>query len=131
MNKIPLITVTFLGNKTVVFKNETLKSVAEKLLNDQKFTNLKPLLVKFSTGKQLYFHENLFWCFINEEIGVLELMEQTLCDGLYINTSALLTDDEQTVDVGELWKCNGNKLVLINDDNYITSTLDLGVFQFV
>ena len=56
-------------------------------------------------------------------------MELTLCDGLYRNTSALLTDDYQTVDEGELWKCNGNKLTLLDDDNHITSHLDLGVFQ--
>lgn len=131
MNKIPAITVTFQGSETVTFKSVSLKDIAQKLLTQQTFINLNPLLVKFSTGKQLYFDENIFQCFMNEEIGSLELMELTLCDGLYRNTSALLTDDDQTVDAGELWKCTGNKLTLIDADNHITSQLDLGVFQML
>jgi hypothetical protein len=130
MNKIPSITVKFLGNEAVVFKYGSLKDIAVKLLSHQQFINLNPLLIQFSTGKQLYFDENEFQSFIDDEITAQQLMEATQCESLYRNMDDLVSR-KTTIDAGALWKCNGETLTLIDIDNQVTTMLNLSLFQMI
>jgi hypothetical protein len=47
----------------------------------------------------------------------------------YRNKTALLTSDDVEIDPGALWKCEGDELILVDDDQYITAKLDFTLFE--
>jgi hypothetical protein len=47
----------------------------------------------------------------------------------YRNKKDFLTAEKQTIDAGSLWRRNGNKLILVDDDNYVETELDLTLFE--
>ncbi len=70
----------------------------------------------------LFFNKELFTAFIEDEISINELIEQTKIIGLFRNASDLEIDGE-TIDKGSLWKYpighQKNVVVLVDDDRYI------------
>lgn len=49
----------------------------------------------------------------------------------YRNKKDFITSDNFTIDAGSLWRLVGNKLVLVDDDNYVETDLDLELFKKV
>lgn len=47
----------------------------------------------------------------------------------YRNTVDFLSIHQETIDAGSLWELKGEKLILVDDDNYVETDLDLEVFQ--
>lgn len=47
----------------------------------------------------------------------------------YRNTIDFVSIYQETIDAGSLWELNGEKLILVDDDNYVEADLDLEVFQ--
>lgn len=94
------------------------------------FTNYDPIKIVFqSTGKTLYADKQSFINFLNNKLSMEELIEATQCDEVYRNTKELKTDDESIIDCGSLWKATQKELVLIDDDNYVTSLLNNLLFE--
>jgi hypothetical protein len=47
----------------------------------------------------------------------------------YRNKKDFQTAEKQTIDAGSLWRKNGNKLILVDDDNYVETEIDLTLFE--
>lgn len=47
----------------------------------------------------------------------------------YRNKEDFITSDNFTIDQGALWKLSNGKLVLVDDDNYVETDLDLSLFE--
>ncbi|WP_372744267.1 hypothetical protein [Lutibacter sp.] len=116
MSKFPTITVKFLGNKTVIFKNVSIEDITYKLLKTDSFFNLQPMQIQFNTGKKLYFNKNNFRQFLSKAITLQELIETTETEGLYRNNETVVFKNKLDVDPGALWSKKGNQLFLIDDD---------------
>lgn len=49
-------------------------------------------------------------------------------DKMYRNSVDFITIHQETIDAGSLWKLNQDKLILVDDDNYVETELDLVIF---
>jgi hypothetical protein len=49
----------------------------------------------------------------------------------YRNTNDFITTHQETIDAGSLWELKGAKLVLVDDDNFVETNLDLVLFEKV
>jgi len=47
----------------------------------------------------------------------------------YRNKNDFTTDDNFIIDEGSLWELKGEKLILVDDDNYVETKLDLSLFE--
>lgn len=47
----------------------------------------------------------------------------------YRNKKDFITPDNFTIDEGSLWNNNDGKLVLVDDDNFVETDLDLSLFE--
>jgi len=47
----------------------------------------------------------------------------------YRNKIDFITIHQETIDEGSLWELKGQKLILVDDDNYVETDLDLNIFQ--
>jgi hypothetical protein len=81
------------------------------------FTPYKMVIT--STGKTLYFDEGFFKEFNLGNISKQELIELTECDGLFRNKEEIGLIGKLTIDAGSLFKRIDDKLILVDDDNYI------------
>lgn len=125
------ITVKFQEEKTVQLQNTTLVKVAKKLLNTQSFINLQPMLIVFSTGKQLYFNKNEWYQFLHNEIDIKELIENCETEGLWRNNAIIIFKNKLDVDPGALWTRKENQLFLVNDDWNIIDQFSEALFDHI
>ena len=49
----------------------------------------------------------------------------------YRNIKNFYINELESVDAGSLWTLVGNKLVLVDDDNFVQTDLDLNLFEKV
>ncbi len=129
MSNIPEISVKFLGNKTVIFKNSTLLSVTDKLLNEKAFAQAEPMLITFSTGKQLYFKKDDFYQFFNNKLTVAELFLNTETEGLWRNKHTIVYNKKIDIDPGSLWTKKANFLTLVDDDWNVSVKFEKELFS--
>ena len=47
----------------------------------------------------------------------------------YRNTNDFRVDDLETIDAGSLWELKGDKLFLVDEDNFVETDLDLEIFE--
>jgi hypothetical protein len=47
----------------------------------------------------------------------------------YRNKIDFITIHQETIDAGSLWNLIGDKLILVDDDNYVETSLDLSIFE--
>jgi hypothetical protein len=47
----------------------------------------------------------------------------------YRNKLEYSTEHQEIIDIGSLWELKGEKLILVDDDNYVEANLDLAIFQ--
>lgn len=47
----------------------------------------------------------------------------------YRNKFDFLPPNQDLIDAGSLWTLVGNKLVLVDDDNFVETNLDLSLFE--
>ena len=129
MSNIPEISVKFLGNKTVIFKNSTLLSVTDKLLNEKAFAQAEPMLITFSTGKQLYFKKDDFYQFFNNKLTVAELFLNMETEGLWRNKHTIVYDNKIDIDPSSLWTKKANFLTLVDDDWNVSVKFEKELFS--
>lgn len=48
---------------------------------------------------------------------------------MYRNKIDFITVHHETIDAGSLWELKNDKLILVDDDNYVESEMDLAVFE--
>lgn len=108
----------------------TFTEAMELVWKSPAFQNHSPLKMVFtSTGKMLFMDQQAFHSFLNNKITMKELVELTECDELYRNIKEVIVTKDFSVDVGQLWKLKKETLYLVDDDNFVSSKLDLNVFE--
>ena len=121
MSKVPFtIQFVYQDGSTLTITDKSFKQAIIAVLNEE-IIKETPIKVVFpSTNKTLYFDKELFASYITGEIDQPELIETTECDGLFRNVSKLLTNTHEEIEPQTLWKKANNKLILIDNDDYIT-----------
>lgn len=91
----------------------------------------EPIKIEFlSTGKVLYAHKETFMAFLQKEISMEQLIESTNCDDVYRNNSEILCNDG-VVENGYLWIRQKNKMVLVNNDDYVETKFNENQFYAI
>ena len=111
-------------------KDKTFKEAMELVFRSSFANGAQPLKMVFtSTGKMLYMDKNAFEAYLNGTITMKDLIGLTEIDELYRNRKEVVSNENQTVDPGSLWKLKQKTLTLVDDDHHITHTLDLEIFE--
>jgi hypothetical protein len=125
-----MLSIIFYGSKAERLKLEgsSLREVLE-LQHNEKFT-FTPIAFQSSSGKLMYYHENVINGFLQDEgMSMVELLEFCICDSIWQNTKDVFTLDKIQVDKGHYWKKQGQILILVDDDQFIESEIDLDCFE--
>lgn len=48
---------------------------------------------------------------------------------MYRNNVDFITIHQETIDAGSLWEMKQDKLILVDDDNYVETELDTTIFE--
>lgn len=79
----------------------------------------EPIKIEFlSTGKVLYAHKETFMAFLQKEISMEQLIESTNCDDVYRNVLPVYYQGHE-VEQGYLWIRHKNKMVMVDDDDFL------------
>lgn len=114
----------------LTLKDKTFKEAMELVWRSSFANGAEPLKMVFtSTGKMLYMDKNAFEAFLNGTITMQDLIQLTEIDELYRNRVEVVSNEQVRVDPGSLWKLKQKTLTLIDDDQHITHTLNLEVFE--
>ena len=62
-------------------------------------------------------------------MSMAELLEFCECKAVWKNTKDVFTTTKFQVDKGHFWKQNKDTLVLVDDDQFIESEIDLNCFE--
>lgn len=115
MNKVTVV-VTFLNGEVTTIKEKPFISAMSLLWTSLLYKDLIPLKIKFpQTGKILYADRAAFNAFLNDDIGIKELLEITECDGLFRSLHEMKCKDE-IIEAGSLWKRTNKSLELAEND---------------
>lgn len=115
----------------VTLKGTTFRKAVQIALANNNAVPDEPLKMIFlSTGKILFLDKNAFSSYLNGTITQKELIELTECDELYRNNNDMQINDHY-IDKGSLWKGVKQQAILIDDDVYVFTKLDLNIFEAV
>ena len=116
------------GTTSLVVEADNVRDCIKTQRSDQ-FKEFNPIAFKTDNGQLYYYDENIVAYYVaSEAMSFTELAESTICEGLYRNTTEVVTDDHFTVDKGYLWKQVRNTLVLVNEDHYVESEFNENAF---
>lgn len=116
------IKVCFGKGVSVSITNKSFKEALVLIYRSPAFSVYDPIKLIFkSTGKVLYMDRNVFNAFLDKQIDMEELIEKTQCLDVMRNTTNLKTEEGEVLYEGSLWKMTAKEMVLISDDEYITS----------
>lgn len=111
-------------------KDKTFKEAMHIVWNSEFSNGVEPLkMVCTSTGKMLYMDKNAFQAYLSGSITMQDLVQLTEIDELYQNRIDVVSNEQITVDAGSLWKLNQKVLTLIDDDQNVTHSLNLDIFE--
>ena len=111
-------------DSTLTIEGVTLKEIVCTVVSSPHLKNKTPLKMEVpSTGKMFYFSKSIFTAFLNDEIELTELAENTECEELYRNIEELEYQDE-IIDQYSLWMLRKGKMIIINRDSIIETTFD-------
>lgn len=116
------ITVVFLEETTVAFKDVTLKEVVKQCLQ-YPLNNKTPLLIKTGADTKLYFNTQLMINWVQNEINFTELLEFVKVDNLARNKELLQTK-KIAIDSDSLWLVKSNNCILVDDDLIVIEKLN-------
>lgn len=131
MPKALEVEVLYTGGVKLHLKNRSFKGICEFIAEKPGLKDYDPLQLKFNTGKVLYYDKPAFIQYLNGTLEQPELVELTECEGLYRNTKPLVLEDKTEIDPGQLWKRQHDYLLMVDDDEYISSGYDPNVFELV
>ena len=131
MSSLVSVKVFYAKGIRVSMKNKTFKEAMHLIWDSPAFKDYDPMKMVFtSTGKVLFMDKQAFHSYLNGGITMQELIELTECDELYRNKVDFVSDFIP-IDSGSLWKSSGKTLRLIDEDNFVTTELDLTIFEIV
>ena len=123
------VEVLYTGGVKLNLKNKSFKEIVQFIAQMPGLKDYDPLQLKFSTGKVLYYDKAAFTQYLEGNIEQPELVELTECEGLYRNKTQLVLDDGTEVDAGQLWKLQHEYLIMVDDDEYVSSDFDPNAFE--
>lgn len=129
MGKIDVIKMkfVFLDGSSLELNDKTFREAITKVMNEH--LQKEPLKVVFPTTKKvLYFDMNVFYAYLKEEIDQMELIEKTQCEGLFRNNTEMITNSNDNIDAGALWKKQGHYVYMVNDDEPVRCNYDEKLF---
>lgn len=119
------LTVKYQDNTTKKYLHPDFRQIVKELLSAEK----EPLSVYVKPlDKQLYFERESFEAYANEHINQTELIKQTQTNGLYRNKYTVY-DEHSNIDIGSLWKRDGNELLLVDRDRYVARDYNEDTFE--
>lgn len=127
-----MLKVCFVGvdNSFLEIGGASLRHCLE-LSQEEKYKKFEPLYFKTTTDKLFYFDKNTITTYLsNWNMSDVELIEHCGCDGLFRN-SIEINSDNGTIDKGALWKMVNQKLILIDEENFLTADYDNDYFEKV
>ena len=132
-DKLALLKIKFAyhDGSVLTITNKSFKEAVATALNKELFKQTPIKVVFPNTKKILYFDDNLFSSYLQNQIEQPELIQLTQCEGLYRNKVKLLTNTHEDIDPGTLWKRNGNTLQLVSTDDSVTSEFIDDLFEEV
>jgi hypothetical protein len=131
MAKPLAVEVLYTGGVKLHLKNRSFKEIVQFIAQMPGLKDYDPLQLKFSTGKVLYYDKAAFTQYLEGNLEQPELVELTECEGLYRNTKQLVLEDGTEVDAGQLWKLQHEYLLMVDDDDYVSSAFDPKAFELV
>jgi hypothetical protein len=110
---------------TLILKNRSFHEAMVFIWKSPAFKDYDPIKMVFiSTGKTLYMDKQAFMDYLDGKFNQQALIEFTQCDELYRNINDFKADDSNfIVESGSLWKLQGKKLTLIDDDNHVETLI--------
>lgn len=118
----------YLDGATMQINGISFNQVIRKVHEDAQKHDRTPLLITFSTGKNLYYDEEQVRNFVENNIDQLELVEATECDGIYRNATKLKMHGGEELEEGWLWTKKGNYVFLVDKDRSIYCDYDERLF---
>jgi len=125
------VEVLYTGGAKLHLKHKSFKEIVQFVTEKPGLKDYDPLQLKFSTGKLLYYDKAAFTQYLEGNLEQAELVELTECEGLYRNTKPLVLEDGTEVDAGQLWKMQHEYLLMVDDDDYVSSDFDPNAFERV
>ncbi len=123
--------ILYNGGAKLHLKHKSFKEIVKFIVEKPGLQDYEPLQLKFSTGKVLYYDKPAFLQYLEGNLEQPELVELTECEGLYRNKTQLVLEDGSEVDAGQLWKLQHEYLIMVDDDDYVSSGYDPNVFELV
>lgn len=118
-------TVVLPQGQAVPYTKVSLLALAKQLQTDYPDFRHQPLAVKdHQYGNILYYNSHAFGQYVAGRMNKKELIDSSWCHGLYRNKTVLRAADGTEVDPGGLWLLRDEKLILLDEDNYITGELN-------
>ncbi len=117
--------VYYAKSKSLTSQNRTFKDAMILIWQSEDFKDHDPLKIVFTnTNKILFADKQAFIHYLNGDFNLEALIQHTQCDELYRNTVDFKADGSNIIiEKGSLWKLKNNKLLLIDDDNYVETIL--------
>lgn len=124
-----LITVWFRDKRTVVYQDSLLVEVVKEQLAMDYLPGHEPEKIHLqSIDKYLMFNRYLLEWFVQGEKDFEEIVSQLWYEGAYRNRADLLASNNRIIDAEEFWIKRGDKMVLVDDDDYVTAVFNKSLF---
>ncbi len=112
----------FPGGVKLTLKDRSFRQMIEYIHEKPGIKEHEPICLYFPTTKKyLVYKKELFLGYLKDEIEQTELIEDTQCDGLFRNRNLMETHLGESVDKDSLWKKQGEFMILVDDDSFVTS----------
>ena len=119
---MPKVKFTFLDKSTLETDGKNFKKAVSLAVASSKCIKSDIMKVEFlSTGKILFFNDELFYGYAADIVPLDVLVKATECQGLFRNTVKMLTNTKEEIDADSLWVLKDNKLYLYDLDNHVTA----------
>ncbi len=130
MSKIS-VTIFYPGGLELELTEKTFLEAMTLVWRSPAFEKQEPLKLVFpTTGKFLFMEKQIFNSFLDGETTMKELIEKTECEEVYRNTkNVFVSAVKKEIDSGHLWKLKKGELILIDDDQFVITKLDLKNFE--
>lgn len=114
-------------NKKMYANVSELKEALAPIFEENVFDPL--YLIFTESGLKFHFSKNLFYAYWKGEISFHELSEESNIKDLWRNKVPIVNIKVGEIDSGSLWKQIHDDLILVDEDRYLTATINLTFFE--
>lgn len=124
------VQVFYSGGITLTISNKSLREATNIFMFGEPFKGYVPEKVFIKSEKiTLLFDRAVFRLFLNNEISETEMYTRLDITLYYRNSVDYLTEENQVIDAGSLWKREGDNLFLVDDDNLVECVYNSKLFD--